>query len=281
LASLLAGWLLAGAALAGTSGVKDVCQLFSPAACAEAENKIAHFRNRTNKDLLVETIPSLTEEQVKHFHSLGHPKRAHFWRSVAQERAKQANLDGVYVFLCEKPEGHMVIAWPVETEKIFSREDQGKVDKQLRAIQALKHNADTVLLDVIQQVDEIVSATLREQAGLPAEGSFHWTWVLWGVGGLFFLWMVAGLFRARIAARQGTPLSPSCPTIDSMFGITAGLWLYQKFITRGARSSTPGLGGSPEINLGPQPPPVSVVQSTVGPPEVNGEGQKSPADLGK
>jgi hypothetical protein len=131
----------------------------------------------------------------------------------------------------------MVIAWPEKNEMTFSSEDQRKVDKHLRTIRASQHNGDTVLLEVIQQVDEMVSARLRELAGLPAKGSFHWTRILWGVGGLFLLWMVAGLLRARIAVRQGTPRSPFCPAIDSMFGVTAGLWLYQRFVSRGVKSS--------------------------------------------
>jgi hypothetical protein len=247
----LAAWLaLAGTALAGAGGVKDGIGYFSPDAVKQARREIDDLRHDTGKDLFVETVARLPEEKARQFRELrNEPARARFLNEVAEEHARDAGVDGVYVLLCKEPAGHAVIAWPKENETLFPREDRLALYRIFGKLKPGDRNQDAALLQAVETASRALKANVRAQAAPPSEDSFRWTTVLWVIGGLLLLWVVVGALRARVAAPRAAAPAQGSPVLNGMIGSAAGVWLYQAFFAAPQEPAAPDAAPSPAADV--------------------------------
>jgi uncharacterized membrane protein YgcG len=99
-----AAWLvLAGRAAAVAPEIKDEGKFFSPEAVKKANEQIREIFRKTDKDLLIETFPSVPSDQVDRVKRMSREEKVEFFRKWAQERAQRAVVNGVYILVCKDP----------------------------------------------------------------------------------------------------------------------------------------------------------------------------------
>ena len=245
-------WLGPATAARAAGGVVDEANLFSRDARIRTDDAIEDIRRRTHKDLLIETVRKLPEARLKEYRTLKTAAdRARFFQDLAEERARRANVDGVYVLLCRAPAeeesprgfarllprawleslepqvvGHAVVVWPASNESCFPEEDREKLDALFAGIRTADRNQDKVLLEAVKFVGGELQANVR---GAPPVDTFRWTDVVWAAVALAGAWGVLGVFRARVAARQGTPapVPGANQPLAALYGTSAALWLSE------------------------------------------------------
>jgi hypothetical protein len=253
LALLLGLGLTAPARAAG--GVEDGAGLFSRDARLKADDAIEDIRRHTHKDLLIETVRKLPEARLKEYRTLKiSADRTRFFQSLAEERARAADVNGVYVLLCRAPAeeeprrgfarflprawgeslepqvvGHAVVVWPASDDACFPEEDREKLDALFVGIKAADPNRDKVLLEAVKYAGDQLHANVR---GAPPVDTFRWTDAAWAAAALAGAWGVFGLLRARVAARQGTPAPGANQALTALFGTSAALWLFDTYLAR-------------------------------------------------
>lgn len=106
--------LLTGAALAVyPPAVKDDAKFFSAAALEGANKKIRSIYEKYHKDVVVETLASLTAEQER---QLEREEKGKFFPKLALERSRTLGLNGVYVLIVKRP-AYLQIHMDPETQK--------------------------------------------------------------------------------------------------------------------------------------------------------------------
>ncbi len=255
-------------------GIKDELNRFSPQARHEAEAVIKQLHERTEKDLFIETLGDLNSEERDALAALKNPaERTRYFRDLAARRAEESKVDGVYVLIYHlkpkadvstggflermrarvgktldaEPSGHFVLVVPPENEALFPEEDRTRLDKDFGRLRPNDPDADRVLLPQVRFVKVTIEKNVA--AGLtPGTHSFHWTIVLWAAITILGFWGLLGVLRKRVLARQGLDHEPPPGTgagPGTLFGASAGLWLYE--IWRNNRAAA-----APPINAGPK-----------------------------
>jgi hypothetical protein len=264
-------WLGLTAPARAAGGVEDGAGLFSRDARLKADDAIEDIRRHTRKDLLIETVRKLPEARLKEYRALKTPAdRTCFFQALAEERARGADVNGVYVLLCRAPAeeeprrgfarflprawgeslepqvvGHAVVVWPASDDASFPEEDREKLDALFAGIKAADPNRDKALLEAVKFAGDRLHANVR---GAPPVDTFRWTDVAWAAAALAGAWGVLGLCRARVAARQGTPapVPGANQALAALFGTSAALWLFDTYLTRRGADVPP-----------PAPPPAA------------------------
>jgi hypothetical protein len=259
-------WLGLSAPAHAGGGIKDGAGLFKRETRDQADDAIEDIRRRTHKDLLIETVKKLSAEQLKDYRALKtEPERAEFFRALAEERAKRAGVDGVYVLLCrvpavEEPQrgffkfvprtftellppqvvGHAVVVTPPAADPYFPKEDRAALDAMLGGIRVKDRNQDQVLLDGVAFAGTKFENNARTLGAPPAD-TFRWTAVAWAAAALVGTWVAVGAVRGRVAARQGTPAPPAGVNegLGALLGIAGGLWLCEAYQARGRSAAPP------------------------------------------
>src|SRR5579872_1176928 len=135
--ALLTAWLrptgpavaFTAAAPASASGVRDRASMFPADAVRKADEKIRDIRNTYRKDLLIETVPGIPEDQQKRLKDLG---KKQFFLDWAKDRADNAGVKGIYVLICKSP-GHIEVLADRETRvKAFPSSARDKLFQILR-----------------------------------------------------------------------------------------------------------------------------------------------------
>jgi hypothetical protein len=194
-------------------------------------------------------------------------EKVKFWRSLAEQRAEELGIDGVYVLLCQDPRYHMVVAWPrKENDPLFPDKDRAQLNKLFGTIRETRMawlarfipnprqdrvDRDRVLLDAVDLVENSLTTHLREQAGLPLPYAFHWTAILWAIGILIFCWIILGLVRTRLALRPGDPstsLAVAGALPGNAYGAALGLWLARTLFTRQVCAPLPAAAPSDALS---------------------------------
>jgi hypothetical protein len=246
-------------------GIRDELKCFSPEGHDEAEKIINQLHDRTDKDLLIETINDLSpEDRTKLDSHKNHTDRTRFFRDLAARRAEESKVDGVYVLLYHlkpkaetstggfmdrvrsrvaktldvEPSGRVVLVVPPENESLFPEEDRARLDKDFGNLRPDDPAADRVLLSEVRFVRDTIEKNVT--AGLtPGAHSFHWTSVLWAGITVLGLWALLGVLRKRVLARQGLEHEPPAGAgagPGTLFGASAGLWLYEIWKNSGSEA---------------------------------------------
>jgi uncharacterized membrane protein YgcG len=114
-----AAWLLtAGSAHAVfPPAIKDDGKFFKSETLEKANKKIREIYEKYKKDVVIETIPSLTDEQEKKLKEEGREK---FFARFALDRAKALGVNGIYILLFKKPTHLQVHMDPGTQKKAFT-----------------------------------------------------------------------------------------------------------------------------------------------------------------
>ena len=93
--------------------LKDDGKFFSKEGTEKANKKIREIYEKYKKDVVIETVSTLTPEQEKKIKDDGEAK---FFAKLTNDRAKEIGLNGVYILLCKKPQ-YLRIHMDPETQK--------------------------------------------------------------------------------------------------------------------------------------------------------------------
>jgi TPM domain len=280
--ALPALFVLLGACLPARAarGVEDDAHLFSHATREKASDAIEEVYRRTGKDVFILTVNRLSAEELRQYRSLkAGAERDQFFRRFAEQRARRADVNGVYVVLCRVPAddeprpglfrslhdvlngllppkavGHAVVVAPASTEPYFPPEDQAELGTMLGEIRVVDRNQDAVLLKAVTLAGERLGQHARE-LGAPPPDTFRWTSVLWAAAAVAVAWGFVSVARARVAARQGTPgpVPGARQAMAAQFGTAGALWLVQACLARRTEAATP-----PVPQPAPEPEPEGV-----------------------
>jgi hypothetical protein len=124
--ALLAVWLLwAGSARAVfPPPIKDEGKFFKPETLDKANKKIHDIYQKYTKDVVIETLASLTAEQEKKLKDEGKDK---FFARLALERARDLGVNGIYIVFSKKPTHLQVHMDPATQKKTFTTGNRKKL----------------------------------------------------------------------------------------------------------------------------------------------------------
>jgi uncharacterized protein len=161
LPALLAAVLAVAPAAAATPEVRDDAGFFSASAIHKANEIIRDIEQRDHKDLLIETFKSPPDDKVK---LMERAERDRFFNTWAIERAKEAELNGVYVLICKEP-GHIQIEVGNKTlHKTFTVENRN----HLRDLLAERFRAKEFDKGLLEGVEYVRDAMRENLAGAPS-----------------------------------------------------------------------------------------------------------------
>jgi uncharacterized membrane protein YgcG len=272
--ALVAGWLTAaGPARAITPQVKDDASFFSPAAVKKADEVIREIKQRFNKDLVVETFKTVPANKVDQVKEMDQQARNRFFADWVAARARELDIDGVYVLICKQPSHIQVGVGPETRKRDFTLANRDELARSLLSKFKAKE-FDDGLLQGVQYVRDTIAANRkvegrRQQAHAPPPaggheggrgGGFNWAGLICpGLVILAVIWLVFGLIRAfsGMGARGGYGGGGYGPgggygggggggfmsgLMGGLFGAMAGNWLYNSFL--GGHSQGGGWGDS-------------------------------------
>jgi hypothetical protein len=247
-------------------GIEDEAHFFSHATREKVLDAVDEIHHRTGKDLFILTVNRLSPEELKRYRSLTtDAERDQFFRTMAEQRARRANVNGVYVLLCRVPAageprpglfhslhdlingllppqvvGRAVVVSPAEAEAYFPPEDQAELSAKLKDVRVNDRNQNEALLKAVAFAGERLEQHARE-LGAPPPDTFHWTSVLWAVAVIAGVWGFVSLARARVAAHQGAPgpIPGAQQAMAAQFGTAGVLWLAQAYLARRQESAQP------------------------------------------
>lgn len=228
LPAVLLGWIgIAAAAL--VAEVRDEGGFFSADATQKANEVIKEIHKDFKKDLLIETIKTVPAEKTDEFKKLDKAGQSKFFKSWARERARQAEVNGVYILVIKDP-GHLEVEVGNETQKkdftIANRDELAdKLLAKFKDANKVKDEADKkkiydeALLEAVRYVRSTMKTNIgttkgsgpvhqpnREPVYVPPSRPAPATASPWvsGIGGLLCIgliilavgWLVIGLIRA-------------------------------------------------------------------------------------
>lgn len=213
------------------SGVKDNAGMFSSNAVMEADATIAQIKSKFKDDLLIETF---SEVPVQLRANLTDANRNQVYQEWARGRARENQVDGVYVLLTKNPGRLQVEVGNNTAQREFTTADRDALTR--RMLEGLRANQpDQALLGGVKFVHDTYAANL---------GS--------GTGSRTAAGAASGAAGAG-AARTGAPTQQPAAKRTGGFGLFSGscfTWLiigavlffvFRLFANRAARNA--GYGG--------------------------------------
>jgi uncharacterized membrane protein YgcG len=159
LAAVLAAWLVpAGPARAVfPPPVKDDGKFFKPETLEKANKKIREIYQKYQKDVVVETLASLSADQEKKLKDEGKNK---FFATLALDRAKELGVHGIYLVLSKKPSHLQVHMDPATQKKAFTpRDRRALIDKIISRFK--EGNFDAGLLEGLDVIESALKANTK------------------------------------------------------------------------------------------------------------------------
>ena len=236
--SLFAVLLLTGSALGNSQTIRDTAKFFSDEAEEKAAAAIRKIKAEHGLDVVVETFekPSSGAEVP----ASSDPKtRNSFFARWAEERARTAKVQGVYVLICKEPAHLKVAMRGPTTSKAFATKDRDLLAENFVS-HFKKGDFDLGLLTSVAKIDSrlasnkgsarelsVSSASSSEFLSSQAGSSSIWTWVtVAGVVVIGFL-IVRMLMGASAGGGGGGGILTSL--LGGLAGAAAGMWLYDSF----------------------------------------------------
>jgi uncharacterized membrane protein YgcG len=154
----------ASPAFAVVPEVQDRAGLFKPETIAKADDVLAEIGKKHNKDLLIETYPTVPPDKVEAVKAMDKSGRAKFFQEWANSRARRRRVNGIYVLITKEP-GHIQVEVGHETEKAaFTTKDADRLrDILIDAFQ--KKEYDRGLLEAVQFVEKTLDDNMPHTAG--------------------------------------------------------------------------------------------------------------------
>jgi uncharacterized membrane protein YgcG len=156
LAAVLAAWLVpAGPARAiFPPAIKDDGKFFKPETLEKGNKKIREIYEKYKKDVVIETIPSLTADQEAKMKEEGREK---FFAKLALDRARALGVNGIYIILCKKPTHLQVHMDPGTQKRAFTTANRRTlIEKMISMFKEEKF--DEGLLAGLEVIDSALKA---------------------------------------------------------------------------------------------------------------------------
>jgi hypothetical protein len=235
--------------------VKDAAKLFSPKAVREATKKLQKMAADYHLDAVIETIPSLSDEERQQLGSWRvWPMKGRVLAELAQKRAEKGKLDGVYVAIWAAPEAKEVtiVLWPTDRYDVLG--GGGRQSLRRAFLRDLADQPDRALRVGVDELGALLHKHFTSGSTTALSG--------WGalivVGACLGVWLVLLTLRSRLrrAPEEATdPVERRPAVLATLFGMPAGYWVYDRLFRAGG--PIPSLVGTPLPLLAPPAPPDS------------------------
>jgi uncharacterized membrane protein YgcG len=151
--STLAIVLLAFArpAFALSPEVRDGAGFFKPDTVEKADELIKNIKKKHKKDLLIETFSHVPAGDEKEASSSDPQEKNHFFTEWALRRARESQVNGIYVLICREPP-YIKVAVGNETRKVFTDDERNDLGSIL-VNRFKKKEYDDGLLEGVRYVD--------------------------------------------------------------------------------------------------------------------------------
>jgi uncharacterized membrane protein YgcG len=142
-------------AAAATSGVRDEAKFFSPDAISRAEGTLRQISQKHQKDVLVETFPSIPQDLQAKFQQEG---KAQFFEGWANQLAHQSAVDGVLILITRSP-GHIQV-WDGNktSQRLFTQADRTRLSNGILATAFRNKQFDQGLEQAVQFIQQQMDA---------------------------------------------------------------------------------------------------------------------------
>jgi hypothetical protein len=193
-ALFLSGLALVGAATASPKvdykKVKDEAGFFKPETIDKVNAIVKEIKEQAGKDFFVETFPAVSPEYAKQVKGVTQATRERAFQQWAEERAKIADVDGVYALICKEPP-HCSLWVSPDLRNRFRDAELAHLAKLLPP-RGWTHTYDTRFVEAAKYVQQVLAAPPPPPA---PEVATPWV-LIWFSGGLLALVGVLVIFRA-------------------------------------------------------------------------------------
>jgi hypothetical protein len=124
--ALVLALVITGRAAAVAPQIKDDGKFFSPETVKKMNAEIREIYGRYRRDVVVETLLTLPDDQKDKLKAMSSEEKNRFWRRLAEERAEAQVVHGVFILACKEP-AHLQVFVTQKEQQTFSREDQEKM----------------------------------------------------------------------------------------------------------------------------------------------------------
>ena len=198
--------------------VRDTTGTFSQQAVQQANQTIDEIKQKYNKDVLVEVVPSVPEARGRSESQLGQ-----FFTQAVNSRAQQQKLDGVYIFISRDP--NWVQVWSgAQTEKGFTSKDRDQL-RTAMLNQFRNRNFDQGLLDATNYIRQSYFANVGARSGQPTYNS-----------------NTSAGASGGVSTPAPAPRKPGLGMFWWLIIIGVGLFLLMRFMRRRQQLASPGYG---------------------------------------
>jgi uncharacterized membrane protein YgcG len=118
---LLSGFALPGPLWAVAPEIKDDGKFFSAEAVKKANKQIREIARKYERDLLIETFPTVPGGQAERVKAMAPEERDKFFLNWASDRAEAAVVHGVYILVCKEP-AHLEVVITKKAKTVFDKE---------------------------------------------------------------------------------------------------------------------------------------------------------------
>lgn len=147
--------LTAGTARAVAPEVKDEAKFFKPETVKKANDEIRAIMRKYEKDVLIETFPSVPESQLEKVKAMSAEERAQFFHTWAVERMDARVVNGVYILVCKEPP-RVQVEVSAKARNVFDKKTMDKLSEILVS-RFQKKEFDEGILAAIQFVRDKLS----------------------------------------------------------------------------------------------------------------------------
>lgn len=207
---LAVGFASPAVAQAGARGVKDGGGFFAKKDVVEDTNaRIEEIHRRYNVDLLIETFSATPADRAADYKHLTANKFFPIW---AEERALAADVNGVYILICNAPR-HVEVYISDSFQDTFDKRTRDKLRKTLeRNLKSKPHEG-------LQEMVALAGERLASKDEAAKRGG--WLWVVWLILSILGAWLLIALIRRFQGGKAVAP--PSAVSTSAL----AGQSIYQ------------------------------------------------------
>jgi hypothetical protein len=132
--------------------IKDDAKFFGPEAVQKANDLIKEITRKSGKDLLIETVPAVPADQLAKVKGMSHEERDRFFSDWANQRVKDAVVNGVYILVTKEP-AHVQVEVTPQARSVFDRRTRDQLI-QILLTKFREKKFDEGLLDAVRFVNE-------------------------------------------------------------------------------------------------------------------------------
>jgi hypothetical protein len=189
--------------------VKDEAGFFKPETLDKVNAIVKEIKEKYGKDFYVETFPAVSPEHAQEVRGMTQAARDRFFQQWAEERAKIADVDGIYVLVGRDPPGSAIVVSP-DLASRFTEQNREQLKPWL-PYRGSKYTADERFLKAAKYVEQVLAAPPPA-----AGGSTNWVLIWFTVG-------LLGLVGVLMIIRAATSRHPHHPDGHPGAGTTAAL----------------------------------------------------------